>query len=89
VRGGDFSCKAETCRARWRLVVPHRDLLHKVKTCRARRRLVARGRYLSCKADTCRGGPCSGELVGDAANYLKTKHLASVGLDQGPYSTLS
>jgi hypothetical protein len=34
-------------------------------------------------------GPFSGELVGDAANWPKTGRLASVGLDQGPYSSLS
>jgi hypothetical protein len=44
---------------------------------------------LSREAETCRGGPASGELVGDAANWPKTGRLASVGLDQGPYSSLS
>jgi hypothetical protein len=44
---------------------------------------------LSCEAETCRGDPSSGELVGDAANWPKAGRLASVGLDQGPYSSLS
>jgi hypothetical protein len=39
---------------------------------------------LSCEAETSRWDPSSGELVGDAANWPKTGHLASVGLDQGP-----
>jgi hypothetical protein len=44
---------------------------------------------LLCEAETCRGDPSSGELVGDAANWPKTGCLASVGLDQGPQSSLS
>jgi hypothetical protein len=51
--------------------------------------LVVRGGDFSCEAETCRGGPSSGELVGDAANWPKTGRLASVGLDQGLLSTLS
>jgi hypothetical protein len=51
--------------------------------------LVVRGGDLSCEAETCRGDPSSGKLVGDAANWSKTGRLASVGLDQGPYSSLS
>jgi hypothetical protein len=43
----------------------------------------------SCEAETCRGSPSSGELVGDAANWPKTGRLASVGLDQVPYTSLS
>jgi hypothetical protein len=43
--------------------------------------LVVRDGDLSCEAETCREGPSSGELVGDAANWLKTGRLASVGLD--------
>jgi hypothetical protein len=39
---------------------------------------------LSCEAETCRGDPSCRELVRDAANWLKTGRLASVGLDQGP-----
>jgi hypothetical protein len=46
------------------------------RTCRARRRLVVRGGDLSCEAETCRGGPSSGELVGDAANWPETGRLA-------------
>jgi hypothetical protein len=42
-----------------------------------------------CEAETSRGGPSSGELVEDAANWPKTERLASVGLDQGPFSSLS
>jgi hypothetical protein len=47
------------------------------------------GPDLSCEAETCRGGSSSGKLVGDAANWPKTEHLASVGLDQGLLSSLS
>jgi hypothetical protein len=56
---------------------------------------VVRGVDLSCEAETCRArrrlvvGIPSGELVGDAANWAKTGRLASVGLDQGPFSSLS
>jgi hypothetical protein len=41
-----------------------------------------RGGYLS-------RGSSSGELAGDAANWPKTGRLASVGLDQDPFSSLS
>jgi hypothetical protein len=51
--------------------------------------LVARGGDFSCEAETCRGGPSSGELVRDAANWPKTGRLASVGLDQGSFSSLA
>jgi hypothetical protein len=51
--------------------------------------LLVQGGDLSCEAETCRGDPSSGELVGDAANWAKACRLASVGLDQGPYSSLS
>jgi hypothetical protein len=44
---------------------------------------------LSCEVVTCRGGPSSGELVEDAANWPETGRLASVGLDQGLLSFLS
>jgi hypothetical protein len=71
------------------LVVRGGDLSWGAETCRARQRLVVRGGYLSCEAETCRGGPSSKELVGDAANWPKTRRLASVGLDQGPFSSLS
>jgi hypothetical protein len=48
-----------------------------------------RGGDLSCEAESCRGDPYSGELVGDAAHWPKTGRHASVGLDQGPLSSLS
>jgi hypothetical protein len=51
--------------------------------------LVVRGGDSSCEVETCRGGPSSGELVGDAANWPETARLASVGLDQGLPSFLS
>jgi hypothetical protein len=51
--------------------------------------LLMRGGDLSCETETCRGGPSSGELVRDAANWPETGHLASVGLDQGLPSSLS
>jgi hypothetical protein len=44
---------------------------------------VGAGRW-SCEAETYHGDPSSGELVGDAANWLKTGRVASVGLDQAP-----
>jgi hypothetical protein len=47
------------------------------------------GGDLSCEAEICRGGSFSGKLVGDAANWLKTGRLASVGLDQDLLSPLS
>jgi hypothetical protein len=56
---------------------------------RARRRLVVQGGDLSCEAETCRGDPSCRELVGDAANWSETWHLASAGLDQGPQSSSS
>jgi hypothetical protein len=48
-----------------------------------------RGGDFSCEAETCRGGSSSGKLVGDAASWPKTGYLASVGLDQGSFSSLS
>jgi hypothetical protein len=60
------------------------DLSCEAETCCARRRLVVRGGDFSCDADTSSGDPSSGELVFDAANWLKTGHLGSVGLDQDP-----
>jgi hypothetical protein len=60
-----------------------------VETCRARRRLLERGGDLSSEAETCRGDPSCRELVGDAANWLETDRLASVGLDRGPQSSSS
>jgi hypothetical protein len=89
VRGRDLSCEPETRRASRRLVVRAGDSSCEPETRRASRRLVVRGGDLSCKEETCRGDPSSGELVGDVANWLKTGRLASVGLDQGPYSSLS
>jgi hypothetical protein len=73
VRGGDFSCEAETCRGR--------DLSCEAETCR--------GVDLSCEAETCHGGSSNGKLVGDAANWSKTGRLASVDLDQVLFSSLS
>jgi hypothetical protein len=54
--------------------------------------LVVRGGDLSCEAETCRARrrlSSSGKLVGDAANWPKTRRLASMGLDQGSFSSLS
>jgi hypothetical protein len=51
--------------------------------------LLVRGGDFSCEADTCRGDPYSGDLVRDATNWPKIGRLASVGLDQGRYSSLS
>jgi hypothetical protein len=48
-----------------------------------------RGGDFSCEVETCHEGPSSGELVGDASNWPKTRRLAGVGLDQGLYSSLS
>jgi hypothetical protein len=71
------------------LVVRGEDLSCGAETCRARWRLVVRGEDFSCEAETCRGGSSSGKLVGDAVNWPKTRCLASVGLDQGSFSSLS
>jgi hypothetical protein len=54
------------------------------QTPRARRRLVVRGGDLSCEAET---GSSSGKLVKDAANWLKTGHLASEGLNEDLHTT--
>jgi hypothetical protein len=51
--------------------------------------LLVRGGDFSCEAETSRGDPSSWELVGDAVNWPKTGHLASVGLNQGLLSSLS
>jgi hypothetical protein len=48
-----------------------------------------RGGDLSCKAETCHRDPSCRELVRDAANWPETGRLASVGLDEGPQSSLS
>jgi hypothetical protein len=67
------------------------DLSCEVEACRARRRLVVRGGDLSCEVETFRARrrlSSSGELVGDATNWPKTRRLASVGLDQGSFSSL-
>jgi hypothetical protein len=48
-----------------------------------------RGGDFSCEAEFSRGDPSSGELVGDATNWLETGRLATVGLDQDPFSSLS
>jgi hypothetical protein len=73
--------RGRTSRARRRLLV--------AETCRVRRRLIVRGGDSSCEAETCRGGSSSGKLVGDEANWPKTRRLASVGLDQDLLSSLS
>jgi hypothetical protein len=77
----------------WRIVPPHVSVVVLVLCVwthvPAGAGLVVCGGDLSCEAETCRGGPSSGELVGDAANWPKTGRLASVGLDQGPFSSLS
>jgi hypothetical protein len=44
------------------------------------------------RAETCRARQrlsSGGKLVGDVANWPKTGRLASVGLDQGSFSSLS
>jgi hypothetical protein len=51
-----------------------------------RQRLLVRGGDFSCEAEK---GSSSGKLVEDAANWLKTGRLASEGLDQGPFFSLS
>jgi hypothetical protein len=43
--------------------------------------LVVRGGDFSCE------GSSSGKLVGDAANWLKTRHLVSEGLDEDVHTT--
>jgi hypothetical protein len=61
---------------------------HGPRTSRSRR-VVVRGGDLSCEEETCRGDPTRGELVGDAAIWPKTGRLASVGLEQCLFSSLS
>jgi hypothetical protein len=89
VRLGPRASRGRTCRERRRLVVQGGDFSCKAETCRARSSLVVRGGDFSCEAETCRGDPSSKELVEDAADWPKTRRLASVGLDQGPFSSLS
>jgi hypothetical protein len=43
-----------------------------------------RGGDFSCEVET---GSSSGKLVGDAANWLKTRRLASEGLDEDLQTT--
>jgi hypothetical protein len=50
--------------------------------------LVVQGGDLACEAETCRGGSSSGKLIGDAASRPKTGRLASVGLDQGSFTSM-
>jgi hypothetical protein len=88
-RLGPHASRSRICRARQRLLVRGGDLSCEAETSRARWRFVVWGGDLSCGAETSCGGPSSGELVGDAANWPKTGRLASVSLDQGPYSSLS
>jgi hypothetical protein len=71
------------------LLVRGGDFSCEEETCLARQRLVVRGGDLSCKTETCRADSSSGKLVGDAANWPKTRRLASVGFDQGHFSSLS
>jgi hypothetical protein len=46
--------------------------------------LLVRGGDLSCEAEK---GSSSRKLVGDAANWLKTRRLASEGLDEDLHAT--
>jgi hypothetical protein len=71
------------------VLAPHaRVVRHGPRTSR-NQGVVVRDRDLSCEPETCRGDSSCRELVGDAANWLKTGRLASVGLDQGPQFSLS
>jgi hypothetical protein len=76
MRPGPHTSRDRTSHAWRRLVVRGREFSREAESSRARRRLVVRG-------------SCSGKLVGDAANWLKTGRLASVGLAQGLLSSLS
>jgi hypothetical protein len=92
---GRDACMAASCCTCmvWGTVPPHASVVALVLCVWAHgpagAGLLVRGGDLLCEAETCRGGPSSGELVGDAANWPKTGRLASVGLDQGPFSSLS
>jgi hypothetical protein len=92
---GRAACMAASCCTCmvWRFVPPHASVGVLVPCVWSHALvgagLVVRGGDFSCEAETCRGGPSSGELVGDAANWPKTERLASVGLDQGLFSSLS
>jgi hypothetical protein len=70
------------------LVPRARAACHGPRSSRSRGEVV-RGGDFSCEAETCRGNPSCRELVGDAANWLETGRLASVGLDQGSQSSSS
>jgi hypothetical protein len=92
---GQAACMAASCCScmAWGIVPPHASVAVLALCVWAHAPvgagLVARGGDLSCEAETCRGGPSSGELVESAANWPKTRRLASVGLDQGLFSSLS
>jgi hypothetical protein len=94
--------RAVSCCSRmtWRFAPLHMSVTMLVPCVRAHAPvgtgLLVRGGDLSCEAETCRarrrlvvGGSSSGKLVGDAANWPKTGRLASEGLDQGSFSSLS
>jgi hypothetical protein len=70
----------------WGIVPPHASVVVLAPRAMAHVPIGAGG--WSCKAETCHGDPSYRELVGDAANWLKTRRLASVGLGQDPQSSL-
>jgi hypothetical protein len=75
-------------RVTWRFVPPHASVAMPASCVWAHALvgagLLVRGGNLSCEAKT---GSSSGKLVGDAANWLKTRRLASEGLDEDPHTT--
>jgi hypothetical protein len=72
-------------RVTWRFVPPHASVAMFMSCVWAHALvgagLVVRGGDFSCE------GSSSGKLVGDAANWLKTRHLVSEGLDEDVHTT--
>jgi hypothetical protein len=87
---GQAACMAASCcsRVKWRFVPPHASVAMPAPCVWAHTLvgagIVVRGGYLSCEAET---SSSSGNLVGDAANWLKTGSLASEGLDEDLHTT--
>jgi hypothetical protein len=92
---GRAACMAASCCAcmTWRFVPSHASVAVLVPCVWAHApvgtELLVRGGDFSCEAETSRRGSSSGKLVGDVANWPKTRRLASVGLDQDIFSSLS
>jgi hypothetical protein len=81
---GGAACMAASCCTcmTWEIVPPRASVVVLAPHAMAHVPVGAGG-WL-CEAETCRGDPSCKEPIGDAANWLKTRRLASIGLDQGP-----